>query len=182
MLSGTIRVVLLVAVVIAAAVFDWRTRRIPNALNFSAIIAGFLLWLATGTIREMFLALGTAVAAMAVGMVLQAAGILGGGDVKLLGAVAAIGGPRFFGEAIFWTLAAGVVASIAILARSRTLVPLFKRLGGVAKAALWRLEPEEELVPGGGHRMPYGVVIAAGCLIALIAGWAGVSIFEVARS
>jgi prepilin peptidase CpaA len=167
---------LLVAVVVVAAGFDWRIRRIPNALNFAGIGAGLLLWLVAGSIRELLFAFGAAVAVIAAGMVLQAAGILGGGDVKLLGAVAAIGGPGFLGEALFWTVVAGVVAAMVILSRHRALLPLFRRLGGVARAALWRLEPEEPLIEGEGHRMPYGVVIAVGCVLAVIAGRAGVSV------
>jgi Flp pilus assembly protein protease CpaA len=115
------------------------------------------------------------VGVIAGGMVFQAGGVLGGGDVKLLGAVTAIAGLRFFGEAMFWTLLAGVVVSLVILGRSRALFPLFRRLGRIIKDALWQLQPEPA-VEGEGHRMPFGIIIAVGCVLALGANHMGWSV------
>ena len=169
---AALRVGLLLLVVLTAAAWDWRSRRIPNALNFTAIIVGLLLWVAQGDLRGALIVFATTAAVIAVGMLFQAGGVLGGGDVKLLGAVAAMGGPAFFGQAMFWTLLVGVIVSLFILARGRALFPFAARLGRNVRAVLWRLEPEPA-IDGKGHRMPYGMVIAAGCVAAMAAGRLG---------
>jgi prepilin peptidase CpaA len=169
---AVIRLVLLGVVVLAAAAFDWRTRRIPNALTLTGIAAGLVLWIVTGTVREFAMVFLSVIAVIAIGMFLQGAGVIGGGDTKLVAAVAAIAGPGLLGRSLFWTLVAGILVSVVLLARKRALLPLLRRAGQAGKAALWRLE-REPVVVGPGHRIPYALVIALGVIAAVVFEQAG---------
>lgn len=150
----TLPLLLLPALVVAAAASDVMTMRIPNWLNAvlalsmvpAALIAGMpldtLLWhLLTG-----LLVLG-------IGFGLFAAGVIGGGDAKLMAAVALwIGWQQVVAFLIITALAGGVLAVAMKLwqavrvAHEAGGLPWFKR---VFRADL---------------DLPYGVAIAAGCL------------------
>ena len=93
----TLATVALVALLVLACWFDVRERRIPNALTLAGAAAALLLrsgW-GWGSVLEGAAGAGLAVV---VGLVPFALGYLGGGDVKLLGAVgASMGTDRLLG-------------------------------------------------------------------------------------
>lgn len=174
----TLRTVALVALVVVAAVIDFRSRRIPNALTLPAIGAGLLLAAFGGSLTYFVTTIGTAALVFAAGLLLYSTGVLGGGDGKLLTAVAALGGAGFFAEFLVWTSIAGVTGSLIVLAAKRALLPLMSR---VTRSSLQFLRfgfSAEPLVPEGGHRIPYGVVIAAGAIAAVIALRFGLEFFR----
>jgi len=93
------------AVTGVGAMFDWRTRRIPNVLTLGMIpvAAAVHAWVAApGRALEAaaFCVLGAAVCSLGPA-ILWKAGWVGGGDVKLLAAMGAIGGPTLGVEAAF---------------------------------------------------------------------------------
>src|SRR5580692_11271562 len=100
--------VLLAVLVIAAAIFDLRTRRIPNWLCAVGLIGGF----AFQTTREAALGAGLA---LLIYVPLFALRAVGGGDVKLMAAVGSIAGPKSW-IAIFLTTAilGGAIALVMI--------------------------------------------------------------------
>jgi prepilin peptidase CpaA len=106
---------LLVLVCGIAAVTDVRTRKIPNALTYTAILAGLVL---NGTMRPAGLGWGEAFGGLAIGFVpLFVAYLFGGvgaGDVKLSGAVGAFLGVREGAYALCYTCVAGL-AIVAVL-------------------------------------------------------------------
>jgi prepilin peptidase CpaA len=88
------------------ALFDWRSGRIPNALTLGAIpvAAGVHAWAAAqGRAWESaaFCFLGAAVCCLGPAL-LWKAGWVGGGDVKILAAMGAVGGPTLGVEAAFF--------------------------------------------------------------------------------
>lgn len=174
----TLRTVALVALVVVAALIDVRSRRVPNALTLPAIGAGLLLAALGGSLTYFITTLGTAALVFAAGLLLYSTGVLGGGDGKLLTAVAALGGADYFAEFLVWTSIAGVAGSLIVLAAKRALLPLMSR---VTRSSLQFLRygfSPEPLVPDGGHRIPYAVIIAAGAVAALVSLRLGLEFFR----
>lgn len=166
----------MLVVVLAAAVIDYRTRRIPNALTLPAILGGLLSWVAVGEVRAFFAVFGLVVLLLAIGFGLYAVGILGGGDAKLLAAVAALLGTGLTFEALLWTALFGGAVALGVLAWHKALFPLLTRMLRAGwDFAIWRLPPGD-LVEGDGHRIPYAVVICGGVVLTLIADRTGFSL------
>ena len=111
-----LKYVAVLAVALVACVTDLRSRRIPNVLTFGAATAGILF--------HVFAPMGegptTAVLRWLIGVAIFfvpfALGGLGGGDVKLLGALGAWLGPSDFLGGAVYGVAGGVMAIITALA------------------------------------------------------------------
>lgn len=135
----------------AAAWQDIRTLHIANGLSI-AVAALFVGWAVIGLIAGSYTlqALGLSIACgaglFAVGVAAFAAGILGGGDVKLLAAVGLFAGPAEILDLLLVTALAGGLLGIAVLAGA-PIGPVSTR----GEAALRR-------------RLPYGPAIAVGGL------------------
>ena len=110
------------AVVLGAAVYDVRYRRIPNWLSLTGVLIGLAL---NGFLDQgrpgLFVSsmLGLAIA-FCVYFVLYALRAMGAGDVKLMAAVGAIlGWPNWFGVFIVTAILGGAMALILVVARGR---------------------------------------------------------------
>jgi prepilin peptidase CpaA len=81
---------LLAALLLACCWFDWRSRTIPNGLNAAIALLAIPFWWAAGLALwpDIALQIGLAVAVFAIFALAFAIGAMGGGDVKLLGALA----------------------------------------------------------------------------------------------
>ena len=119
--------VVLLIVLLAAAVFDVRYRRIPNWLT----VGGVLMGIAMNTVIGPPLAgVGFALAGLGVAfgiyVLLYALRAMGAGDVKLMAAVGAlVGWERWFGIFFITALIGGVMAFILLVARGRLKTTLF---------------------------------------------------------
>jgi len=98
-----VQMVILCPAAIAAAAFDWRSRRIPNALVVAIALGGFAAVALTLGSSRLPLALGTGVAAGAACTPLYVLRGLGAGDVKLIAATS-----------VWWSLSQLLVALVAI--------------------------------------------------------------------
>jgi prepilin peptidase CpaA len=126
-----------------AAFTDVRDYLIPNRIC-AGIAALFPIHIfATGQWSALWPGLFVGLVVLAIGYMLFARGLLGGGDVKLSAAVALWAGPPLVLQFIFVTGVAGGVISLAMLAPR-----LFSRHGALFA----------------GPPVPYGVAIAAGGL------------------
>ena len=157
------------AIAATACWFDMRTRRIPNWLTFPAAALGLV---AVSVIHG-----GPGIASSAAGLfvglvlffplfVLKG---LGGGDVKLMGALGAwLGTSMILGVAFYTALAGGALA-LALIVRHR--------YGGQAIRNLWLLlmhwrvfgiRPLDSLTleTSAGPKLPYALPIAAGLTLA----------------
>ena len=150
-LSQTVCLIALSGLLIAAAWQDLRTLHIGNGLSI-AIAALFVGWAVIGlmagsyTLQAFGLSIACGAGLFVVGMAAFAAGILGGGDVKLLAAVGLFAGPAGILDLLLVTALTGGVLGIAVLAGAP--------IGPVStpgEAALRR-------------RLPYGPAIAVGGL------------------
>ena len=132
--SAIFTYVLLGALAIAlatAAITDIRRRQIDNWLNACVALAAPLFWLASGfTLHDVGIQLALTAGAFVVLAGLFAAGAMGGGDVKLLAALALWIRPTWFTHLIVvMALAGGVLTlvfamwHIARRQRDRMVVP-----------------------------------------------------------
>jgi prepilin peptidase CpaA len=145
------------AIVLAGAAYDAATLTIPNWVSLvllalfpiAALVAG-LNWTEVG----IHFAIGFA--ALAGGMALFAAGMIGGGDAKMFAALSLYVGAANFGAYILAVAMAGGVLACALLALRRfAWLGLLERLQGVKHLAI------------NGAGIPYGIAIAAGALTVL---------------
>jgi prepilin peptidase CpaA len=158
---------LLGLLVVVAAGFDVRTRRIPNWLCAAGFVGGIAChWPGVG---EALLGAGLA---MLIYIPLFALRAVGGGDVKLMAAVGAIAGPKAW-IAIFLitAIAGGAIALVLIAAKGRMRRTL-RNVGILLRElahfrAPHRVEEELDVTSAKGLRLPHGLTIAVGTLIYL---------------
>ena len=119
----------LLAVVLLAAWTDVRDGKVYNWLTYPAAVAGLLL---NAAFRPPGLGLPQAALGLLVGFVplflAYAAGALGGGDVKLTGAVGAFLGPWAMLYALLYTFLAGAVFCLLLIVAREGLGGLGARL------------------------------------------------------
>lgn len=169
--------VLLMLIVSTAAVFDIRSRRIPNWLTLSGIILGFALnavlaypWPLEG-LKHSGLGL---VFAFAVYFVLYLIHAMGAGDVKLMAAVGAILASPFgwFKLFIVTALIGGVFALVLLLSKGRlrktfwNVAYLLNELGHARAPYLSREELDVKSPKA--VTLPHGFTIAVSCLIFVV--------------
>jgi prepilin peptidase CpaA len=160
----------LIALSLAAAWSDLSTRRIPNRLTAPGLAVGLVLRAITAAQAGSALPFLSGIAA-----VLLVFGIafplfmlqgLGGGDVKLLLAVAAFLGLERLGPALLVSAVVGGAMGIAAAARSGRLLDTISGAGGLVLygVTLGRLGARPD--PTRSLAIPYGVAIAAGTVAA----------------
>jgi prepilin peptidase CpaA len=155
----------LVVVVIAAAVIDWRTRRVPNALSIAGALVGVALAIAgTGSGPSFAASIGGGVLGLVMLLPLYALRTMGAGDVKLMAAVGAFVGLPHIAFAVLFTFMAGGLFALAAAAWQRALPRLAQNLRATVIASLTGAAPAA--VPSIG-RMPYALAICAGTFACL---------------
>ena len=145
---------LLLLFVVAVAILDLRTRRIPNVLTICAVVVGIglNLWRAGGSgAMSSGAGLLTGLAAF---LPFYLAGGFGAGDVKAMAAIGAFLGPKGTLLAAAWTLMLGAICGLLVLA---ALAYRAARAPGNG----WRLRHAVR------QRFPYGVAIACGTAVSL---------------
>jgi prepilin peptidase CpaA len=161
----TLAELVVVAIATAAAACDLRTRRIPNALTFSAAAAGLIYHVVTG---------GTSAGLSSVGGLLIGAlplffqfalGGMGAGDVKLMGALGAWLGPLpAFWLVLYSGIAGGAMALVIAISHNylkqacHNLLSLFFYW----QVAGLKPMPALTLAEGNGPKLAYAVPILAG--------------------
>ena len=133
---------LLSALLLAAAAFDLKTRTIPNSLNLAIALLAIPFWWSTGLALwpDMALQLGVAALVFAAFAAIFALGAMGGGDVKLVAAVA------------LWLPWQAVISLLVLMSLAGGVLTLAM----VVRRRFAEAEAEMEI--------PYGVAIAFGGL------------------
>jgi len=164
--------VLTIIVVVVAVITDLRSRRIPNLLTFTA----FSIALITRTMLQGWvgfgLALSGAILAMGLLLLLHAGKGIGMGDLKLAGAIGALGGPIIAVVAVLASaLAGGILAVVWMMKPGGTLAPVVSPF--FIGLPFYKNHSDEGAAPKppSPEHMPYGLAIAAGSTIMLAVLW-----------
>jgi prepilin peptidase CpaA len=157
-------VIAMLALLAAGAWQDIATRTIPDEVNALLFVMGGIARLNQGP-QELFYSGLSALMLFLLFMFAYSRGLIGGGDVKLMTAVAIGLSPSDCYRFVVVTALAGGVLGIAYLLLSRRLIPMrmSKRtslLKRVMAAETWRIRRRGPL--------PYGVAIAAGGAFVLL--------------
>ena len=135
---------------------DIRTRRIPNELIVAILaLAAFRIAVDSDPRAGLF-TLAASAALFVATFLLFWRGLLGGGDVKLIGATALLIGYHSFFEFLFVMSISGALVAVAVLARDRL---------GARRATTPALEDQETPAR---LTVPYGVAIAAAGIVSLL--------------
>lgn len=147
------------------AIYDVRSRRVPNVLTLPAILFGLLLHFTLGGWRQLGSALAAGLICGLIFLVLYVAGGMGAGDVKLITAVGCIAGlPRTGYLLILTALAGGVMALGLVLYRGR-FKETVSNIGALAvhhRHEGLAPHPELNIANTQALRLPYALAIAAG--------------------
>jgi prepilin peptidase CpaA len=169
----------LILLVLPAAFFDLRQRRIPNWL----CLAGFLLGVGLNSFLYLtpglWMSLKGAGLALAIYFPLWLLRGMGAGDVKLMASLGAVAGPaNWLGILVLTSLFGGMAAAGLIVAKHRlkhTLANIrWILLSWRHGQAPYESNPELDIASGKGLRLPHAVPIACGTLSFLLAAaiWA----------
>lgn len=169
MLSGTVEV-LLTSLTFVCIYTDLRRGRIYNAVLGPAVLAGLGYHLYTAGPAGLWFCCKGLVLGLLLLFIPFALGGVGGGDVKFLAAVGALGGPAFVWRAFLYGALIGGALALGVLVYRRELLRVLKKLWGLLYARLLHLPPVETLgtlddAPGG--RLPYGLALGLGVMAAL---------------
>ena len=161
--------ILLAGLVVTAAIYDLRYRRIPNWLN----LAGLLFGLGANAYLSGLQGLGRAGLGLGLGFILYFPLFLlharGAGDVKLLAAIGSITGPgNVFAIAIISAILGGVVAIVLLLIKGRLRKTLWNITWILRDLSQFRApystSPELDVNNPEAVRLPHAAVIALGIL------------------
>jgi len=174
---------ILIALIVAALYFDLTRKRIPNFLTLPAIAWGLISYTVIDGFSGLWFSFAGLLVGLAIFFIPFAMGGMGGGDVKLLGAVGALQGWQFVLAAGILTAIAGGVISLVYLIVTGRLLRVLKKMAGFVLAPFFSTlyynfklilfnrisiffathpsEADEQV------RMPYGAAIAAGVLLFL---------------
>jgi prepilin peptidase CpaA len=152
MLASTTLVAAAAGTALIAACIDVASLRIPNwiSIGLSTLFLAFAMTVHM-TMGDVFLHFGMGALMLVIGMALFAGGVLGGGDAKLLAAVALwLGWPMLLPGLLLIAIFGGVLA-VAILMLRRTGLDVWLRVHGYDSVVLEQ-----------NKGIPYGVAIATG--------------------
>ena len=175
---------ILLALLLAALFFDLTRKKIPNFLTFPVMLWGLLAHTITGGPEGFLFSVYGLLLGLAIFFIPFMLGGMGGGDVKLLGAIGALKGLQFvFCAAVFTAFCGGILAVIYLIYNRQLLRILKKILAFVAVPLLallyfrfrnpylnqlsLLLSSSFETHSAEKVYLPYGVAIAAGTIIAL---------------
>lgn len=183
MMASLLAFILLTAVVCAAAWTDVREQKVYNRLTYPAMLTGLLLWTLAGFFQEGHLhgavdGLTRASLGLACGLipfwVIFIMGGLNGGDVKLMGAVGALGAAagteassgvtwEFVLDTAVIAMAVNLVIAIVVMVRCRLVKRTLSRLFTAALSTAAKTRAD---IPEDSPRIPFTVGIAVGSLLA----------------
>lgn len=163
---GMAGLVVLAAMLILAVYGEVKEHRIPNWLTFSGMCAGLVLGYMQGK-PQFWGHLGGLAAGFGFLFVFYIFGGVGGGDVKLMGAVGALMGFKLMPPTLFYTALIGLCLAVLMLVWRRDFWRRMTMM--VRRLVFWRRGRGREAQDTGTEPVlvPYGLAIALGCLMTL---------------
>lgn len=156
--SEVVALAVLVAALIGAAVSDVRRYLIPNRYPV-AIVLAYFLYATTQPLDQGLWGLAAGAGAFVVCAILFAAGVIGGGDAKLLAATTLWAGPSLTPLFLIYTVLAGGLLALAWLTPFRRLMPPAPQS---AQPSVETGAAQSGLRSRFHQPTPYGAAIAAG--------------------
>jgi prepilin peptidase CpaA len=153
-----------------SAVYDVRSRRIPNFITLPAMVFGVTLHGALGGWRQAVMAAAGGLICGLIFFVFYLAGGMGAGDVKLITAAGCIAGLPLIGHLLLWTALAGGVMAIGLALlrgklvttlRNMCAIVVHHRAMGLTPHGQFNVSNEDAL------RLPYALAITAGSALTL---------------
>lgn len=170
---------LLLLVVISAAIFDVRERRVPNWIVVTGLVLGIALNLFLYETPGLWMSLEGLGLAFLIYFPLYLLRGMGAGDVKLMAAVGGIvGWANWLGILVLTALVGGLAAAVVVLARGRvrkTLDNIWMILLSLRfRQAPYKANPQLDVRSSEGIRLPHAAMIACGAIGFLVAAkiWA----------
>lgn len=162
----------LAAIVVTAALYDWRFRKIPNWLNLSGLILGLGLNLLYFAMHGAVTALEGLLLASAIYLPLYLLRAMGAGDVKLMAALGSLLGPSHWLQLFVATVLVGGILALTAASRSRRLKQTLWNVWLIlqelrAFRAPHKANPELDVRSKQSMRLPHAVTIAVGCAASL---------------
>lgn len=164
--AGQLPALAFVVLAVAAGVYDVLTRRIPNGLTLTILLAGLAFRAQAGVAELGSGVVGAGLAfLLAVGLFRIRA--LGGGDGKLLIGVGAFLGLERLPGALLLIGVLGGLLGVVEAVRQGVILPAVLSTGRMLRRWLmpWKSREERAIHPVGTATMPYGVAISAGSII-----------------
>jgi prepilin peptidase CpaA len=149
---------------------DVRTRRIPNLISGLGIAIGLALNASHAGSAGLLASASGLLVAVALLLFPFAMGGLGGGDVKMMGAIGALLGPRVTLEALLFGMILGGAIMVVHLARRRRLRETVVKVGTMATASVLggSLDPLRiSAAQPGAIALPYSVPLGLGTIAVL---------------
>lgn len=166
----------LIGLLVAAAVIDYRSYRIPNWLTVGGMVFGLACntALATPAYDGLLAGLGGLAAAMLVLLPMYAIRVLGAGDVKLMAMAGAFLGAPDTLRALLFVFVAGGVAAVGFAFRRGALRRMVGNLRQtmvqmVVFAAVGGQRPGDAIAGQSVGKLPYGVSICIGTIAYVVA-------------
>jgi prepilin peptidase CpaA len=153
-----------------SAVYDVRSRRIPNFITLPALVFGLILHAALGGWRQLATAAAGGLICGLIFLVFYLAGGMGAGDVKLITAAGCIAGLPLIGHLLLWTALAGGVMAIGLALYRRQLGATLRNVCAiVVHHRTMGLMPHAQFNIGNDRtlRLPYALAITAGSALTL---------------
>jgi len=159
---------LLTFILFLSAVYDLRTYRIPNLLTYSSMFIGILYNIALKGVDGFFFSFGGIGVGIGILITFYFIGVMGAGDVKLLGVVGSFLGVKgVIGSFIFTGIAGGLYSIILIMVFRNKFRGVFSNLyySGVNLILTRKFEGFGSNDTDNRPRLCYGLAIAAGTWI-----------------
>jgi len=160
---------LLIAVLIIAAIYDLLFHKIPNWLTYPTILIGIFYYIGIKGVEGFLFSIGGIAVGTATLIIPYLLGGTGAGDVKLLGAVGSLLGPKGVFVAFILTSIVGGIYALILLTCHGYLKEIIKRYGSMLKALV--LTKRFIYIPSSHKKekpkLCYGVAIALGTIISI---------------
>jgi prepilin peptidase CpaA len=159
--TNAVRTTAMVVATTIAVVTDVRERRIPNVLTGTVVVAGLCIGALSSGMSGFLFAAGGMLTGALLFLVLVAKMGWGMGDLKLVAALGAVGGPIFVLWMGLYAMVAGGVFTLLWLGSRGQLSPVTAGIGRDLRA---RRAPSAD----SGLAIPFAIPIAAGVVAALL--------------
>jgi prepilin peptidase CpaA len=164
-----LKVIICIGIVIAGAIIDIRTRKIPNNLTFSLVLTGLIynvIYSGWSGLYEGFLSL---IITLGLLIVPYALGMLGAGDVKLMVGIGVLMGYKFSLLNIFIVIIVGGAYSACVIIKQRNIEYLINIIKGLHILLFTRAIKGflEHIEVTSTTSLPYGVPIMLGTVLTI---------------